>query len=43
MIFVTGGTFTPEAHAFLRDTPNPRIEKPFDAAALRRLIRERIG
>jgi PAS domain S-box-containing protein len=43
MIFMTGGTFTPEAHAFLRDVPNPRVEKPFDAAALRRLVQERVG
>jgi CheY-like chemotaxis protein len=35
MIFLTGGAFTPKAVAFLDRVPNARIEKPFDADALR--------
>jgi CheY-like chemotaxis protein len=43
MIFMTGGTFTPESRAFLEAVPNPRVEKPFEIAALRTLIRSRIA
>ena len=43
MIFMTGGAFTPEARLFLGSVPNARLEKPFDAAALRALIRSRIA
>jgi CheY-like chemotaxis protein len=42
MIFMTGGTFTPEAQAFLGAVPNPRLEKPFETAALRALVRARV-
>jgi PAS domain S-box-containing protein len=38
MVFVTGGAFTPEAKAFLARVPNERIEKPFDAEAVRALV-----
>jgi PAS domain S-box-containing protein len=39
MIFMTGGTFTPEAQAFLIEVPNRRLEKPFEAGTLRALVR----
>lgn len=42
MIFLTGGAFTTRARAFLDETPNQRIEKPFDTAHLRALINDRI-
>ena len=42
MIFLTGGAFTPRARAFLDDTPNQRIEKPFDVRQLRALINDRV-
>ncbi len=38
MVFVTGGAFTPSATTFLDRVPNERMEKPFDAAALRELV-----
>ncbi len=42
MIFLTGGAFTPRARAFLDETPNQRVEKPFDPVHLRALINDRI-
>ncbi|MBI2392634.1 MAG: PAS domain-containing protein [Deltaproteobacteria bacterium] len=33
-VFLTGGAFTARARAFLEQSPNPRLEKPFEAAAL---------
>ncbi|MBX3159126.1 MAG: response regulator [Deltaproteobacteria bacterium] len=42
MVFLTGGAFTPRARAFLDETPNPHIEKPFDALHLRALINSRV-
>ena len=41
-IFLTGGAFTPGAREFLSQTPNQRIEKPFDSLHLRALINDRI-
>ncbi len=38
IVFVTGGAFTPRARAFLEETPNPRLEKPFDLDSLREAI-----
>ena len=38
LVFMTGGAFTKEAVAFLARVPNPRLEKPFDLKALRRLV-----
>jgi PAS domain S-box-containing protein len=35
MIFVTGGAFSDRAREFLDRSPNPRLEKPFEAAVLR--------
>jgi signal transduction histidine kinase len=42
MIFLTGGAFTTRARAFLDETPNQRVEKPFDTVHLRALINDRI-
>ncbi|HYX92860.1 MAG TPA: response regulator, partial [Myxococcaceae bacterium] len=38
LVFMTGGAFTSRAREFLDRVRNPRIEKPFDAAALRALV-----
>jgi CheY-like chemotaxis protein len=38
MIFVTGGAFTPAAHAFLDRVPNERLEKPFSVKSVRALV-----
>jgi PAS domain S-box-containing protein len=38
MVFLTGGAFTEAAKEFLDAVPNERIEKPFDAAAVRALV-----
>jgi PAS domain S-box-containing protein len=35
VVFVTGGTFTPQLTAFLRAVPRPCLSKPFGAAELR--------
>ncbi len=43
MVFVTGGAFTERARKFLDEVPNPRLEKPFDNAALRALVGEQIA
>jgi CheY-like chemotaxis protein len=42
-VFLTGGTFTPRASAFLERVHNTRIEKPFELGALSALVRERIA
>jgi PAS domain S-box-containing protein len=39
MVFITGGAFTPAAKAFLDRVSNPRVEKPFQSATIRGLIR----
>lgn len=39
MIFLTGGAFTELARRFLTDPPKEQIEKPFDAANLRAIVR----
>ncbi|GEJ58153.1 PAS domain-containing hybrid sensor histidine kinase/response regulator [Anaeromyxobacter diazotrophicus] len=38
LVFITGGAFTPQARDFLARVPNPRVEKPFEPAALRALV-----
>lgn len=38
VVFVSGGAFTPAAHAFMDKVPNERIEKPFDPKAVRELV-----
>jgi PAS domain S-box-containing protein len=40
MIFLTGGAFTARAREFLDRVPNERMDKPFDSAALRTLVRK---
>lgn len=42
MIFLTGGAFTARARAFLDQTANLRIEKPFDTVALRAIVNDRV-
>jgi PAS domain S-box-containing protein len=39
MVLLTGGAFTPSADEFLRRVANARVEKPFDPASLRALVR----
>ncbi len=43
VIFVSGGAFTPRAHAFLDRVHNPRIDKPFDVPAVRSLVDRHIA
>jgi PAS domain S-box-containing protein len=43
LIFITGGAFTPRARAYLNEVDNLRLEKPFDAANFKRIIRDRIA
>jgi two-component system cell cycle sensor histidine kinase/response regulator CckA len=38
VVFVTGGAFTPHAHAFLDRVPNERLEKPVDTQRLHALV-----
>jgi CheY-like chemotaxis protein len=38
VVFITGGAFTAEATAFLRQAGNPLLEKPFDLPRLRALV-----
>ncbi len=38
VVFLTGGAFTVSARDFLDRVPNPRVEKPFEPAALRKLV-----
>jgi CheY-like chemotaxis protein len=42
VIFLTGGAFTAKARAFLERVKNLRIDKPFEVAALRTLVAERL-
>ncbi len=43
IVFITGGAFTSTARLFLERVGNPRVEKPFDPAALRQLIRDEVA
>nr|WP_267146736.1 two-component regulator propeller domain-containing protein [Pyxidicoccus xibeiensis] len=43
VVFITGGAFTPAARQFLERVENPRVEKPFDPEALRKLIRTEVA
>jgi PAS domain S-box-containing protein len=38
VVFLTGGAFTAEAHAFLDEVGNERVNKPFDSKALREMV-----
>ncbi len=40
---MTGGAFTVSARDFLDRVPNPRLEKPFDSAALRALVNRQVS
>ncbi|HUS28253.1 MAG TPA: response regulator [Kofleriaceae bacterium] len=42
IVFVTGGAFTEAARKFFENTPNQRIEKPFDLKTLRLMVNELI-
>jgi PAS domain S-box-containing protein len=42
MVFLTGDVCTQQARAFAGSVPNPLIEKPFDATALRALVAQRL-
>jgi CheY-like chemotaxis protein len=37
-VFITGGAFTQRARDFLATVPNPRIDKPFEASAIRDVV-----
>lgn len=39
-VFMTGGAFTERARAFLERVPNPRLDKPFEAADIHALMQE---
>jgi len=39
MVLLTGGAFTATARQFLDAVPNQRVEKPFDSANLRAIVR----
>jgi signal transduction histidine kinase/response regulator RpfG family c-di-GMP phosphodiesterase len=43
LVFVTGGVFTRSAADYLEKVPNPRVEKPFEAAALRAVVGEMVN
>jgi CheY-like chemotaxis protein len=43
MIFLTGGAFTPQMKAFVRRPDRVYLQKPFEPAALRSLVSQRIG
>ncbi|MFO0712721.1 MAG: response regulator [Sandaracinus sp.] len=42
IVFMTGGAFTQSARHFLETVPNRRVEKPFDVATIRRVVRDMI-
>jgi len=39
VVFMTGGAFTSRAREFLDQVDNPRVDKPFDAASLKAIVR----
>ena len=43
VVFMTGGAFTPNARDFLESVSNRRIDKPFDVATIRRVVRDMIA
>jgi hypothetical protein len=43
VVFITGGAFTDAAREFVERLPQPLLEKPFDVAALRALVNERLS
>ncbi|MBC7691790.1 MAG: response regulator [Methylotenera sp.] len=43
ILYVTGGSFTEETHAFLRKPEIRHLEKPFDTSHLRELVQEQVA
>jgi PAS domain S-box-containing protein len=43
MVFMSGGIFTPQVAAYLDQAGNLRIDKPFNAATLMRIVAKRIA
>ncbi len=43
MVFISGGAFTTRAREFLDRVRNTRLQKPFDARALRAVVNERLA
>jgi len=43
VIFMTGGAFTPESRAFLEQSPQPVLTKPFSPDQLRAAVRALMG
>jgi CheY-like chemotaxis protein len=43
MAFLSGGAFTANAASYLAGVPNPKLEKPIEAATLKRMVAELIG
>lgn len=39
VVFISGGAFTPAAHAYLDRVPNERLAKPFQPQQIRALVR----
>lgn len=42
-VFMTGGSFAASTREFLEHSPNERIDKPFDLALLRAVVRDRVA
>jgi signal transduction histidine kinase/CheY-like chemotaxis protein len=42
IMFLTGGAFTPRAHAFLDTVQVPRIDKPFQVKEIRKVVDDRL-
>ncbi len=43
VVFISGGAFTPDAHAFLERVPNEQLAKPFRPSEIRDLIARYVG
>lgn len=43
VVFISGGAFTPAAHAYLDRVPNERLSKPFQPEQIRALVRRYVG
>jgi PAS domain S-box-containing protein len=43
IVFLSGGTFTPNAHAFLGQVKNARLDKPFASEELHAVVRARLA
>ncbi|MDX2024517.1 MAG: ATP-binding protein [Deltaproteobacteria bacterium] len=40
VVFMTGGAFTPKSHAFLDQTPNKCVDKPFEPQLAREIVQD---